>query len=73
MGSVDNLASQIIGTGARVLGARIGGARTMSLGGSLQTAAIISKALKEMFDAEIENPPAKIIADAVANKELFDA
>jgi len=45
----------------------------MSLGGSLQTAAIISKALKEMFDAEIENPPAKIIADAVANKELFDA
>jgi hypothetical protein len=45
----------------------------MSPGGSLQTAAIVSKALKEMFDAGIENPPAKIIADAVANKELFDA
>jgi hypothetical protein len=70
---VDNLASQILGTGARIVGARIGGASTMSPGGSLQTASIVSSTLKEMFEAGIENPPAKIIADAVANKELFDA
>ena len=70
---VDNLASQIIGTGARVVGARVGGASTMSPGGSLQTAAIVSKTLKEMFEAGIENPPAKIIADAVSDRALFDA
>ena len=70
---VDNLASQILATGARVIGARIGGASTMSPGGSLQTAAIVSATLKDMFEAGIENPPAKIIADAVADKDLFNA
>lgn len=70
-----DLASQLLTVAARLGGARLGGGPIsgMSVGGSLQSAAIVSNWLQSMARATIENPSEELIKMAVLDEELFKA
>ena len=67
--------SRILTTVARLGGARLGGGPIsgMSVGGSLQSAAIVSNWLQSMARAGIENPSENLIQMAVMDERLFKA